>query len=431
VLAKSLIYFGSNIANALIPLLMLPILTRVLTVEQYGQVGLFQTLVTAFAGIVGLSAAGAAGRRYFDELESGEEMATYMGSALQVLAVSMLPIIALTLAFAAPISSQLQIPVSWVIGATVVPACNVAIQMRLVQWQVRGAAASYGMLQVAYSLVNFAISLLLVLPLHQGGAGRVIGQIAAGIVVAATAIVLLRRDRLLRFFVWRPDEIRQILHFGLPLVPHTIGLFLLVYADRVVIANQLGLKAAGMYIAAMQLVGGAGLIFDAINKAYVPWLYERLARDHHHEKRQIVRFTYLWYAAIGVGVALAFLIGPPLFVRIAGDNYREAAPIIGWIALGQGLSGMYLMVTNYVFYSRRTGILAITTMASAAAGLGALFLLIPLYGLRGAAYAFCFGMSVRFLLTWGAAHLRHPMPWFPPLAPRVNLAAPAAPHEAE
>ncbi len=167
-------------------------------------------------------------------------------------------------------------------------------------------------------------------------------------------------------------------------MPHTVGLFLLVYADRVIVADRLGIAQAGMYIAAMQLVGGAGLVFDAINKAYVPWLYERLAQDDHAVKRRIVRYTYLWYVAIALGVALAFLIGPPLFVLVTGERYRAAAPIIGWVALGQGLSGMYLMVTNYVFYSRRTGILAITTMVSAASGLGALFLLIGRFGLLGA-----------------------------------------------
>ena len=38
---------------------------------------------------------------------------------------------------------SLDIPAWWVIAAAIVPAFNVVIQMRLVQWQVRGAAYSY------------------------------------------------------------------------------------------------------------------------------------------------------------------------------------------------------------------------------------------------------------------------------------------------
>jgi O-antigen/teichoic acid export membrane protein len=420
VIGKSLIYLGSNIVNALIPLALLPILTRVLSVSEYGQVGLFQTLVTAFAGVVGLSVAGAAGRRYFDELEPGEDLASYIGSSVQVLIASVVALLAISLIVSPIVSRQLEIPGWWVVAATIVPACNMLIQLRLVQWQVRGNARSYGMLQVGYSATNLVLSLVFVLALSLGGTGRVIALIVAAILGATLAISLLQRAGLMRFFVWKPNEIRQLLAFGLPLVPHTLGLFLLVYADRVVVADRLGLDAAGMYIAAMQLVAGAGLIFDAINKAYVPWLYERLANDNSDEKCRIVRFTYLWYVLIGVGVLAAFVVGPILFVWIAGPSYASAAQIVGWLALGQGLSGMYLMVTNYVFYSRRTGILALTTMLSAAIGLGALFMLIDRFGLLGAAYAYCIGMAARFLLTWWAAHLRHPMPWLSSLAVRLK-----------
>lgn len=411
-LIKSLVYLGSNVLNALIPLAMLPILTRVLTVEEYGQVGLFQTLITAFAGLIGLSAAGAAGRKYFDqEASDRDNLATYIGAALQVAAATFVPVVILTYLLADPISGWLAIPAWWVVGAAVVPAFNVMIQMRLVQWQVRGAAYRYGALQVTYSIINFGFSLMLVLALGFGGEGRVIGQVAAGMLVATCALLLLRRDGLLRIFTWRPAALREIVSYGLPLVPHVIGLFLLAYADRVVIGTQLGLEEAGMYIAAVQLVGGAGLMFDAINKAYVPWLFERLARNDDIEKRKIVLFTYIWFGIIAVGIAVAFLIGPELYVLIAGRDYAEAAHIIGWLAAGHGLSGMYLMVTNYVFYSRRTGILAVTTILSAAVGLGALLLLVKPFGLLGAAWAFCLGMGVRFLLTWWAGNLRHPMPW--------------------
>lgn len=424
---KSLVYLGSNIANALVPLTLLPILTRTLTTAEYGQVGLFQTLVTAFAGFVGLGAASAAGRRYFDDRDDPERLAYFISAAIQVATLSLLPVIAILLLFSDAISKQLAIPAWWVIGAAVIPGLNVLIQLRLVQWQVRGAAFAYGTLQVGYSVVNLVLSLILILVLQTGGAGRIGAQIAAAILVAVIAVILLHRDALLRAFAWRRDDIRELLAYGLPLVPHTFGLFLLIYADRIIVADRLGLPLAGQYIAAMQLVTGVGIVFDAINKAYVPWLYERLKAGNPMEQRRIVRFTYAWFVAIAAGVAFAFLVGSYIFLLIAGPDYRDAAAIVGWIAMGQGLSGMYLMVTNYIFYSRRTGVLAITTMISAIVGLGALLLMIEPLGLLGAAYAYCIGMGTRFLLTWGAAQTRHPMPWLSALAP-VRAVHHAAPH---
>ena len=417
-LGKSLIYFASNVVNALIPLALLPILTRVLTVEEYGQVGLFQTLVTAYAGIVGLTAAGAAGRKYFDEDVSREDMATYVGAAFQILLLSVVPILLLTVLLAPFGAERLDIPVGWILAAAIVPAFNVLILTRLVQWQVRGEALRYGSLQIGLSALNFVLSIALVIWAGWDGAGRVIGQVAATAAVGLIAVILLKRDALLSFFSWRPGQLKEILAYGLPLVPHTFGLFVLAYADRVIVADMLGLERAGMYIAVVQLAAGAHLVFDAINKAYIPWLYERLAKDVANEKIRIVRMTYAWYVVIALGVALAFVIAPPIFVFIAGEAYAEAAPIVGWIALGQGLSGMYLMVTNYVFYARRTGLLAVTTSISAAVAIGALIVLVERYGMLGAAYAFCIGMTVRFVLTWWAAQWTHPMPWLAALRPR-------------
>jgi O-antigen/teichoic acid export membrane protein len=80
------------------------------------------------------------------------------------------------------------------------------------------------------------------------------------------------------------------------------------------------------------------LVFNAINKAYAPWLFERLKSNQTTQKRKIIRYTYVWFAFIVFGVVPAFLIGPGL----VGLKYAQAGEIFGWLALGQGFGGMYL-----------------------------------------------------------------------------------------
>lgn len=53
-------YLVSNILNAIIPFALLPVLTRYLSPEEYGEVAMFQTLLGAMTAFVGLSMAGAA-----------------------------------------------------------------------------------------------------------------------------------------------------------------------------------------------------------------------------------------------------------------------------------------------------------------------------------------------------------------------------------
>lgn len=213
------------------------------------------------------------------------------------------------------------------------------------------------------------------------------------------ALVLLQRDGLLSFLVWRPDYLQEALKSSVPLIPHIAGLFLLTTVDRFVINAELGLADAGVYMVAAQLAGAMGLVFNAVNKAYVPWLFERLKRDVCDEKRQIVRYTYAWFMLILFGAGLVFMIGPWLVTLVAGQEYAQAGEFIGWLALGQAFVGMYLMVTNYAIYSKRTGLLSLATITSGVINVILLVALIRLLGLKGAAIAFCISMAIRFLLT--------------------------------
>ena len=231
------------------------------------------------------------------------------------------------------------------------------------------------------------------------------------LIFAAVALFLLYREGLLGF-AWRPAFLREILMFGVPLIPHSFGIFLLSSVDRFVINAGLGLEQVGIYMVAVQFASVMGLVFDAINNAYVPWLFERLKRNQIAEKRQIVHWTYVYCLGLLCVVALAFVIGPPLVVLIAGEKYAAAGNVIGWLALGQAFHGMYLMVTNYIFYSKRTGLLSLSTITAGLINVGLLIILISFVGLKGAAIAFAVSMAIKFLLTWYVAQLRHPMPWF-------------------
>ena len=51
-LAGSAVYLFSNILNAAIPFALLPVLTRYLTPEEYGEVAMFQTLLGALMAFI-------------------------------------------------------------------------------------------------------------------------------------------------------------------------------------------------------------------------------------------------------------------------------------------------------------------------------------------------------------------------------------------
>jgi len=411
-LAGSAVYLFSNVVNAAIPFALLPVLTRFLTPEEYGEVAMFQTLLGALMGFIGLSLHGAAGRKFYDGNLGKSDLKEFIGSCLQILAITTAVTASVLLVFQGQFSQWLGLDQKWILLAALVTAGNVIAQIRLGQWQVRKKAKSYGVMQVSKSLLNVGLSLAFVVVFLKGSDGRIVAQVITVAIFALLALWLLKRDNLLRFVVWRPDYVREALKFGVPLIPHVGGMFLLTTVDRFVINSELGLAQAGIYMVAVQFGMALALVFDAVNKAYVPWLFERLKRDNEAEKKQIVRYTYAWYAFILAGAGFSFIVGPVLIVFVAGEQYSAAGDVIGWLVLGQVFQGMYLMVTNYVFYSKRTGLLSAASIFSGIVNFVLLVVLVKQLGIMGAAYAFAFSMALRFLLTWFVAQKRHAMPWF-------------------
>ncbi|NLD01339.1 MAG: oligosaccharide flippase family protein [Gammaproteobacteria bacterium] len=405
------VYLFSNIFNAIIPFILLPVLTRYLSPEEYGEVAMFQTLLGALGAFVGMTFVGAAGRKYYDDDLPKSELAEFVGSCIQLAIVLSVIVFVVLFVFKAEFSNWLSLKTDYILFAVVVAACSVVVALRLNLWQVQKKAIQYGALQMSQSLFNMLLSLLLVVVLLTGAKGRIDAQIAASLVFALIAFYLLKKDGLLKVLIWRKDYLAEILRFGVPLMPHLAGGFLLNSVDRFVINDELGLAEAGIYMVAVQLTAAAGIVFGAINNAYVPWLFEKLKANVYQEKQKIVKLTYLWFLCIILGVVLAFFIGPWLVVLVAGEKYAQAGEVIGWLALGQGFQGMYLMVTNYIFFSKKTGLLSVASISSGFINLLLLIVFVRILGLQGAAIAFALSMGIRFLLTWLIAHKRHPMPW--------------------
>ena len=410
-LSNSVIYLASNLFNAIIMFALLPVLTRYLSPSEYGQVAIFQTFVAALGIFVGLNVAGATGRKYYDLYVDETILKNYISVCMQILLGSTLVVVILIFIFKKYLIFLLRIELSWMIYAVVVSASSVVVNIRLTQWQTREKTAPYALLQMTQSALNMTLAIALVIPFHLGATGRIVSQSITAVILLIISLYLLNRDNLLGVLSWDSNSMREALGFGIPLVPHLAGGFLITSIDRFLIGAKLSLADAGIYMVATQLTLSMGLVFDAINKAYVPWLFERLARDEMEEKRKIVKNTYIWFLVIILGNVSIFLLGPRVFIYVAGEKYKAGAGLIGWLALGQGFGGMYMMVTNYLFFSKRTGLLSLVTIVSGAINLLLLLILIPLKGTYGAAVAFSLSMGIEFLLTWWIAQRCHPMPW--------------------
>jgi O-antigen/teichoic acid export membrane protein len=399
-------YLGGNALSAAIPFLLLPVLTRALTPADYGKVAMFTVVVSILNALTGLNVHGAIGVRFFQR--DAAHFARYVAACLAILAVSTLAVALLVFVTGRWLEKIAEIPRMWLLLAVLTSAAQILMVMRLTLWQLRKQAARFAVLQVTQSLLNAGLSLSLVLLAAMAWRGRILGVAVAAICCAVLCLWWMRRE------VAGPIDVadaRDALSFGVPLIPHSIGGLMIATTDRVLVANLLDIEQAGIYTVALQIGMVLGLLTEAFNRVYAPWLMAALRNPDAGLERRVVRGTYLYFAAVTV-VALLLGLSSPLIMRLlAGPNYADAAEPVLYIALGFAFSGMYYMVTNYIFYASRTGRLALITISAGMFNIGATFLLIRSFGLVGAAQGFMLSQAVLFLGTWWLAHRVRPMPW--------------------
>lgn len=403
------IYLGANILNAGVPFLLLPVLTRVLSPADYGTIAMFGIVLSIMGAFTGLSVHGAVSVRYF-QMEK-EQLAQFIGACGTILVASTALTFVAVVAFAGPLAGWTGLPVDWLLVAIVLSGLQFLVNIRLVLYQVTGQAVRYGVFQIGQTLLNAALSLVLILSAGLAWQGRLIGQGVAIAVFGLAALYLMHREGFMR----RPRQLRaragDALRFGVPLVPHALGALLIAAVDRVVITRQLGLASAGVYMVALQMGQVIGLLADSVNKAYAPWLMKRLADADNVPRRAIVRGTYLYFAGI-VAVALAVGGLSPWFLPyLVGPSFEQASHIVVYTTLGFAFTGCYYMVTNYIFFASKTSILAVITAVVGVLNVPLTIGLVKMSGTVGAAQAFMLTQALSFVATWWLAHRTHPMPW--------------------
>lgn len=403
----AMIYAGTSALASGIPILLMPLLTRVLPPEDYGRIALFLLGINFMSVITCIGLNGAMSVKYFRE---DIDFPRYVGSCIWiVIGLSVVYLLATPL-YLGPLSAVMEIGPSVMLLMVLSASANAVILIRLAIWQVKYQAGRFGGLRIMQAGLDVGFSLLLVLVLYWGWEGRVYGASVAFLGAGALCLVSLARDGLL---VARPDRayLHDALLFGIPLMPHLVAGLLMMLADRFLVANLLSIEAAGVYMVAVQIGLALNLIVASVNQTFAPWLMRQLSAEDGVRDIRIVRVTYLYIASL---LVIALVLGQLARIAlgvIAGEAYQDAAVVIPLITLGVAASGGYYMVTNYIFYASKTAWLSALTTVVGTGSVGLSYLLIARFGILGAGMGFALSQTVMFLTTWRLAHYCRPMPW--------------------
>jgi O-antigen/teichoic acid export membrane protein len=189
------------------------------------------------------------------------------------------------------------------------------------------------------------------------------------------------------------------LQYGVPLLPHVLSGVALISIDRYMISYYLGFEQVAFYIFSVTFAGVVSVFFTSANKVYSPWLYRNLASITEAKIKLVKQYTLI---VILISI-VAYMIGinfiEYLVLIVSNQNYLSSVSTLKVVILGQMFNGFYLLVVNFILYSRKTKTISIISMSCLAINVLLLLFLVPNFGILGAAYSFLISTLIKFILT--------------------------------
>lgn len=393
-LKDGVIYTIPALVSRGMALLLLPLYTRVLGTGDYGSL----ELLTVFATIINLTIAlevsqGVA--RFFGAEPDRERKKAYLSSALWFSLGCYTAFLALCQIFAetlAPwILGQAGKTDAFRIGVTYVWANGLFLLVQnQFRWELR--AAAYAAVSMLMTVATALLAVYFTWFLRWGLEGVLLALTLGCLLALGLGLVLQRRGIVARI---DGERLREMLAFSWPLVPSGIAVWVSSYVDRVMINHYLTIDDVGLYGLGFRIASVSTLALVGFQGALTPLVYTHYkAASTPAELARI--FRYFLMLALGLFLALS-LFAADILRLLTTPAFYDAAIVVPLLVPAVLLAQMYVFAPGLAIAKKTHYILWINV---AGALLNALLnlLLIPHYGIGGAALATLLGSGAVFAL---------------------------------
>jgi O-antigen/teichoic acid export membrane protein len=315
---------------------------------------------------------------------------------------------------------QLMLLNTFAIGFTFIPFHVLRIERRSI---------TFSALTLLRSVLTIAVRLICIVWFGLGVTGLYLADVLVTIVVIA---LLTRWFAPLVRPMFSRAVLRQALAFGVPRLPHAGAQQVIAVGDQFILKLFTSLENIGVYKLAVSFGLTQKLFLGAFESAWAPFYYATVKEpDAPRVFSTITTYGVALLAlmtaglsAVGRDAAAAMTHGRIL----APDDPRWAAvsTVITWTAVGVFLQGIYLLSSIGLNITKRTQFYPVATITAAATNVALNFLLIPTYGIVGAAWANGAAYGVQAALGFYFSQRFYPIPYEWARLGRVALAAVAA-----
>jgi O-antigen/teichoic acid export membrane protein len=384
-LAKhSAIYGIGGLVSRILAVLLLPLYTHYLTRAEYGRVETLTAASAVVAIVLALGISSAFFRFYFDSKDDAHRVLVVRTSFWFTMAMATLGLV-LGIAFASQIADALNLG-PHADGLVRASAVGLWAQMNYAQLTSLFRAEERSVQFVYASLSNILITVgatvLLVVRFHRGAEGVIVGNFIGTL---AVYLVLLAYRRYQLGLQVDSDLLRRMNKFGMPLVPSALALWAINFIDRFFVGYYKGQGEVGVYSVAVRISSAVVFLLIAFRTAWPAFAYS-IEDDREARRTYAFVLTYVVFVCCWVSLALGAL-APWIVDLLAAPRFHRAEEAVALLAFSGAAYAGYTVLAIGSGRARRTQLNWVVTGIGAAVNVALNVILIPRYGMVGAAIA--------------------------------------------
>ncbi|MBI5376468.1 MAG: oligosaccharide flippase family protein [Candidatus Schekmanbacteria bacterium] len=243
---------------------------------------------------------------------------------------------------------------------------------------------------ITFSIINFTqfligVSLNIFFVVYQrlGANGVFYANVIVSITTSLITFIVIKKHIIFSFSF---DKLKRMLSFGLPYVPSGIFLWIITVSDRFFIQYYSSQTELGLYSLSYKFSKIADLLF--VNPFMLVWpsIYFPLAKEKN-ARESFSKFMNIYSLFIAFGGLGLILFTGPVIHLITPKAFWRANDAVFLIVSSSILYGVLFVLNVGIEVTRKTKLNVITIGSSAFFNLLLNYLLIPSYGMMGAAVA--------------------------------------------
>ena len=380
-----LIYGLGGIISKIIPLIMVPIITRIMPgTEYFGISDMSNTLISIGSALAVMGMYDAMYRMFF---EKDDELykKTVCSTALMFTMATSVIIFVIMLIFQEPLavlffedrSLAYLIFISAI--ATLVGATNNIVSAPI---RMQNKRVLYLVCNTVSPIISYGISIPLLLNGYYIIALPLAG-IISGITMEIAFIAMNRQWFAPKLFDTK--VLKQLLIIGVPLLPNFLIYWVFNSSDRLMITNLIGVGESGIYAVGAKLGNASQLIYLAFTGGWQYFAFSTM-REKDQVKSNSMIFEYLGAISFVVS-AFVCAFSFPIYKILFAEQYLSGYIIAPYLFLAPLLQMLFQVACNQFIVIKKTWPNMLILSGGAIANVALNLALIPVLGIEGASIA--------------------------------------------